>query len=121
MAESMTVETIVEADLQLRGFWTRLRFPLRTKKGGWSDIDVLGYQPERQELVLAESKGRGPKKDVFAFTPYTRSTYGDILKYDDDNYFAFLKHIGRACTDGVIFDKFTKMVRSLTVQLVSNY
>jgi len=117
----MTVETILEADLQLRGFWTRLRFPFRTAKGGWSDIDVLGYQPERRELVLAESKVRGPKKDVYAFTPFTQATHGNILEYDDGNYFDFLRHIGHACADGVIFGSFTKMVRALTIHLVSNY
>ena len=105
MAESMTVETILEADLQLKGSWTRLRFPFQTEKGGWSDIDVLGYQPERRELVFAESKVRGPKKDVYAFTSYTKE---NILEWrPQDNYFGFLKHVGKACADGVIFEKFT--------------
>jgi hypothetical protein len=121
VAESMAVEDILEADLQLRGFWTRVRFPLRTSKGGWSDIDVLAYNPETRELVVAESKVRGPKKHVYAFTPRTQATYGSILEYDGDNYFGFLRHIGRACADGVIFENFAKMVRVLTVHLVSNY
>ncbi|HXT70955.1 MAG TPA: hypothetical protein VN700_14435 [Vicinamibacterales bacterium] len=121
MAEAMTVETILEADLQQRGFWTRVRFPLRTTNGGWSDIDVLGYHPERKELIFAESKVRGPKKDVYAFTPYTRKAYGSILEFDGDNYFGFLKHVRLACEDGVVFADFRKMVKTLTVQLVSNY
>jgi hypothetical protein len=54
MAEAMTVETIVEADWQMRGFWTRLRFPLQTPKGGWSDIDLVAYNPEDQHLAIAE-------------------------------------------------------------------
>lgn len=126
MAEAMTVETILEADLLLRGFWTRVRYPLQTANGGWSDIDLLGYDPEKRELVLAESKVRGPKKDVFAFTRATRKKYGNILKFDlkDDgkpNYFSFLGNIKQACRDGAIFKNFTKMVDSLTIQLVSNY
>lgn len=121
MAEAMTVETILEADLQLRGFWTRLRFPLRTINGAWSDIDLLAYHPERRELVIAESKVRGPKKAVYAFTKYTRKRYGDILEYDGENYFLFLRHIDQVCKDGVVFHRFKKMVKHLNIHLVSNY
>jgi hypothetical protein len=121
MAEAMTVETIVEAEWQMKGYWTRLRFPLQTPKGGWSDIDLVAYNPEDQHLVIAESKVRGPKKEVYAFTKYTQERYGDILTYDDDNYFGFLRHIGFACADGAIFKTFRSMVKTLTVQLVSNY
>lgn len=126
MAEAMTVETILEADLLLRGFWTRIRYPLKTAKGSWSDIDLLGYDPEKRELVLAESKVRGSKKDVFAFTRATRKKHDNILRFDlrDDgkpNYFSFLVNIKSACKDGAIFKNFTKMVDSLTIQLVSNY
>jgi len=121
MAEAMTVETILEADWQMRGFWTRLRFPLRTSKGGWSDIDLLAYDPEGQHLVLGESKVRGPKRDVYAFTAYTQATYGDLIEFDDNNYFTFLRHVGLVCSDGAVFKHFRKMVQTLTIQLVSNY
>jgi hypothetical protein len=121
MSEAMTVETIVEADWQMKGFWTKLRFPLRTARGGWSDIDILAYHPESRELVIAESKVRGPKKAIYAFTGYTRKAYGNILTYDGDNYFSFLRHIKLACKDGAIFSDFDKMVRKLIIQLVSNY
>jgi hypothetical protein len=121
MAEAMTVETILEADLQLRGFWTRLRFPLQTANGGWSDIDLLAYHPERRELVIAESKVRGPKKAVYAYTSYSQKKYGDILKFDDNNYFSFLRHIKQICKNGDIFRDFKKMVKTLTIHLVSNY
>src|ERR1700735_1088053 len=100
MAEAMTVGTILEADLQLQGFWTRLRFPLQTGNGGWSDIDLLAYHPERRELVIAESKVRGSKKAVYAFTSYTQKKYGDILQFDDNNYFSFLRHIKQICKNG---------------------
>jgi hypothetical protein len=121
MAEAMTVETIVEADWQMQGFWTRLRFPLQTPRGGWSDIDLVAYNPEHHHLIIAESKVRGPKKDIYAFTKYTRQRYGDILTYDEDSYFRFLRHIGLACADGAIFKNFKSMVKILTIQLVSNY
>ena len=126
MAEAMTVETIVEADWQMRGYWTKLRFPLQTQKGSWSDIDVLAYNPETRVLVIAESKAQGTKKQVYCYTKDTQKQYGSILKYDRgkddyDNYFSFLQHIKLACKDGVIFSDFGKMVNKLIIQLVSNY
>jgi hypothetical protein len=121
MAELMTVETILEADWFLQGFWTKPRFPLRTANGGWSDIDVLAYCPESRHLVISESKVRGPKKVVFAYTAHTQVRFGNILRFDGDNYFSFLRHIRTVCTDGRIFKDFRRMVKLLTVQLVSNY
>src|SRR5271157_1174710 len=103
MAEAMTVETIVEADWQMQGFWTKVRFPFRTPKGGWADIDVLAYNPESKELVVGESKVRGPKRDIYAFTAETQKRYGNILEYDGENYFGFLKHLSCVCKDGVVF------------------
>ena len=121
MAEAMTVETILEADWQMKRFWTRIRYPLRTKKGQWSDVDVLAYHPETRHLVIAESKVGGPKRNVYAYTAYTRGKYGDFLKYDYGDYFGFLRHINLICKDGAVFDHFRSMFRKLTVQLVSNY
>lgn len=121
MAELMTVETILEADWQLQGFWTKPRFPLRTADGGWSDIDVLAYAPEKHHLVIAESKVQSTKKTVFAYTAHTQNKKGDILEYDDGHYFTFLRHVSRVCEDGVVFADFGKMVKQLTIQLVSNY
>jgi len=126
MAEAMTVETIIEADWQMHGYWTKVRVPLRTAKGSWSDIDVVAYHPERRHLVLCESKVRGPKKAVYAYTAHSKLKYGSILDFDlrDEgvhNYFSFLRHIRRACRDKCIFEHFTRMVKRLTVQLVSNY
>jgi hypothetical protein len=121
MSEAMTVETIVEADWQMQGFWTRLRFPLRTQKGSWTDIDILAYHPETRVLVIAESKVRGPKKAIYTYTRDTQKRYRSILKYDNENYFSFLRHIKLACKDGAIFSDFEKMVNKLIIQLVSNY
>ncbi|MBI4204738.1 MAG: hypothetical protein HY527_06905 [Betaproteobacteria bacterium] len=125
MAEIMTVESIVEADWQMQGFWTKVRYPLRTKNGSWSDIDILAYKPESRELVIAESKVRGPKKAVYAYTKASQQRYGTILEYDihgnDQLYFGFLEHIKLACEGRAIFDGFSRMVSKLIVQLVSNY
>ncbi|MBI5723788.1 MAG: hypothetical protein HZA50_07520 [Planctomycetes bacterium] len=117
MSEAMTVETIVEAYWQMKEFWTKVRYPLQTPKGGWSDIDILAYNPKTRELVIAESKVQGRKKDVYA---YTKQIDGDILKFGG-NYFDFLRHLKSVCKDGVIFSDFQKMVKKLIVQLVGNY
>lgn len=121
MSEAMTVETIVEAYWRLQGYWTRLRFPFQTQGRGWSDIDVLAYHPEKKFFVISESKVRGPKRDVYAYTNFSREKYGNIFEYDDSNYLAFLEQIKLICSEGIVFKKFTKMVDRLTIQLVSNY
>jgi hypothetical protein len=121
MSEAMISESIVEAEWILQGYWTRMRYPYQTDKSGWSDIDVLAYNPESKHLVISESKVRGPKKDIFAYTEHTKSTYGTILEYDNNNYFSFLESLPKICSDKVIFSDFTKMVKKLTIQLVSNY
>ena len=117
----MTVETIVEAYWRLQGYWTKLRFPFQTQGRGWSDIDVLAYHPEKKIIVISESKVRGPKRDVYAYTNFSREKYGDIFKYDDSNYLGFLEQVKLICSDEVVFRKFSKMVDRITIQLVSNY
>lgn len=121
MSEAMTVETIVEAYWRLNGFWSKLRFPFQTDGGGWSDVDVLAYHPEQKILVISESKVRGPKNDVYAYTRFSREEYGTIFEYDGDNYFTFLKNIRYICSNKVVFNNFRTMVREIIVQLVSNY
>lgn len=98
-----------------------MRFAYQTKKGGWSDIDILAYDPEKKHLVVSESKVRGPKKDVFAYFEYTKKEYGTLLSYDDNNYFLFIKHLPEIISDGIVFSNFRKMVKKITIQLVSNY
>jgi hypothetical protein len=121
MSEAMTVETIVEAYWQLKGFWTKLRFPFQTDGGGWADIDILAYHPEEKTLVIAESKVRGPKTEVYAYTEYTRQKDGDIFEYDEDNYLSFLKYIKPICSKNTVFRNFRRMVSRIIIQLVSNY
>jgi len=121
MSEAMISESIVESEWILRGYWTRMRFPYQTDNSGWSDIDVLAYNPESRHLVISESKVRGPKKCIFAYTEHTKSAYGTILEYDKNNYFSFLENLPIICSDNVIFSDFNKMVKRLTIQLVSNY
>lgn len=127
MSEVMTVESIIEAEWQLRGYWTKARFAFRTETGHWSDADVLAYHPEEKTLVIAESKVRGPKKKVFAFNRQTREKHGTILEFSahvnskKNNHFDFIRHLYRICSDGVVFADFGKMVDTLVVQHVSNY
>ncbi|MBR7783537.1 hypothetical protein [Undibacterium luofuense] len=121
MSEMMTAEGIIEAEWLLAGYWTKPRFALQTEAGHWSDIDVLSYEPESRHLVVSESKVQGSRHAVFAYTEYTRETYGDILRYDGDQYFSFLRHLPLICTDGTVFKRFGRQVKRLTIQLVCNY
>jgi hypothetical protein len=121
MSEAMTVETIVEAYWRLQGYWTKLRFSFQTETRGWADIDVLAYHPEKKTLVISESKVRGPKKDVYAYTEYTRMKTRDIFEYDDAGYLSFLQYIKPICSKNIVFRNFRKMVNILIIQLVSNY
>lgn len=127
MSEVMTVESIIEAEWQLRGYWTKARFAFKTEKNQWSDADVLAYHPEKKKLVIAESKVRGPKKKVFAFNQQTRKQHGTILDFSahvngkKTNHFDFIRHLHRICSDGVVFSDFGTMVDTLVVQHVSNY
>ncbi len=116
----MTVETIVEAEYILKDYWTKMRFPYQTKGKGWSDVDILAYNPEKKHLVISESKVRGPKKNVSAYTEDTKKAYGTILEFDGDNYFSFIKNLPKICSDKTVFNDFDKMVKKLTIQLVSN-
>lgn len=127
MSEVMTVESIIEAEWQLLGYWTKARFAFKTEKNQWSDADVLAYHPEQKKLVIAESKVRGPKKKVFAYNEQTRKKHGTILEFSAHvnskatNHFDFIRHLYRICSDGVAFADFEKMVDTLVVQHVSNY
>lgn len=121
MSEAMTSESIIESEWILKGYWTRMRFAYQTPKGGWSDIDVLAYDPETKHLVISESKVRGSKKHIYAYTEHSKNEYGTILEYDDDRYFSFIRNLPDICKDGVVFSNFSKMVKLLTIQLVSNY
>jgi hypothetical protein len=123
MSEAMTSESIVESEWLLKGYWTKMRFAYQTQKSGWSDVDILAYNPETKNLVISESKVRGPKKDIFAYFEHTKEKDGSIVKYDKDKkgYFSFIENLPYICSDGVVFDDFSKMVKSITIQLVSNY
>lgn len=121
MSEAMTVETIVEAYWRLQGYWTTLRFPFQTEGRGWSDIDILAYHPEKKVVVISESKVRGPKRDVYAYTNFSRKKYGDIFEYDEVGYLSFLKNIKLICSNRGVFKEFKMMVKKVIIQLVSNY
>jgi hypothetical protein len=121
MSEAMTSEKIVEAEWLLKGYWTKLRFAYQTNKKGWSDIDVLAYNPETKHLIVSESKVRGGKKNIYAFNFFTEGSLKTIDDFDRKNYFSFLKNLPEICADRMIFQNFSKMVKKITIQLVSNY
>lgn len=121
MSEVMVSEGIIESYWLARRYWTQVRYPYQTENGGWSDIDVIAYSPEDKHLIIAESKVRGSKKAIYAYTKATEEKYGSLLKFDGNNYFSFLDNLPTICSDGLIFNKFNRMVKKLTIQLVSNY
>ena len=53
----MALERLVEQLFILRGYWTRTRVPIQTRKGSYSDLDVLAFKEGR--VVVAECKGVG--------------------------------------------------------------
>lgn len=112
MSEVMLSELIAEAEWLLmkegqRGhYWTKTRFPFKLKN--WSDIDVIAYNPETKHLVFCESKVQGQKTLI----------RGKVK--ENDRYVSFVKHIPHLAEQGVLFDNFGRMVKKLTVKLVSN-
>lgn len=128
MAEAMTVESIVEAYWQQQGFWTRVRFPFQPRDYGWSDIDILAYHSKYKILVISESKVKGPKRDVYVFTKTTQEKYKNIFKFDRldktrANYLSFLENLKPFFNRYVrnIFVNFSTQVKTIVIQLVSNY
>lgn len=107
MSEPMTTELIVEAEWRLKGYWTKLRVPVKVENG-WSDIDVLAYCPESKHLVIAESKAEGRKNVIYAG--------------ENSNYWSrFTSRLPKYYEDSVTFANCRNSVKKLTVQLVSNW
>src|SRR5260370_5632691 len=118
MAEIMAVEAIIEAFWLLQDFWTKPRFAFSVN-GGWSDVDVLAYSPEERHLVIAESKVQGGKHLVMAFTGEGRKK-GDFFGQEQNGYLKFVRNVPTVCQK-VFKEGFHGLVRTVTVQLVSNY
>ena len=108
MSEATTTEQIAEAEWRLKRYWTKLRVPVKVR-GGWSDIDVLAYDPESKHLVITEVKAQQGKNVVF----------GGPASHYWTEFTARLPHYCR--NNGEIFRDFRKSVKHLTVQLVSNW
>ncbi len=66
--EAMGVEQLVAARWRLDGFWVIERVPVRTPKGNWSDVDVLGWHAVNRTLRLGSCKAYG-KSDVVETWP----------------------------------------------------
>lgn len=133
MAEAMTVETIIEAYWELQNYWTKLRVPIKTQKGGWTDIDVVAYNPSKKELVIAESKVRGKKTDVKVYAEefHNSKEGGDFFAYDKSygvkGKYDYLSLIDKLDDTEFMDSIFTKLsldkddVKTISFQLVSNY
>ena len=130
MAETMTVELIIDAYWTLKGFWTRSRVSFQTGKRGWSDFDIIAYKPSSQTQVVSESKARGRARDVFAFNSYTKKyakrkyNCSTFAEYEEDDYLSFISNIHYIWENNLIFDShknFKESVSQLILQLVSNY
>lgn len=130
MAEAMTVETIIQAYWDIKGYWTKLRVPI--KVGGWTDIDVVAYNPLKKELVLAESKVRGNKHALKVYTNEFHAhsennsflsfdkLYGKDGKYD---YLSFIERLDAKFMDS-IFKELSlpkENIETISFHLVSNY
>ncbi|MBL8470554.1 MAG: hypothetical protein KF778_09655 [Rhodocyclaceae bacterium] len=119
MSEAMTAESIIEAEWLLRGYWTRVRYPYQTPKSGWSDIDVVSYDPQKQHLVISESKVQGPKRTLYAYGEAAREKFTKVNKFLP-GYFSFINALKLITANGLLFEDYALMVKATTVQLVSN-
>lgn len=137
MSELMTTELLVEADWILKGYWTKGRFPVQTAKGGWSDFDVVAYNPNpiddsidnfktegKSHLVLAEAKAYGTKNQVYITTKnnldYTQKNIENLWSdKETDPYFSYLRQIRDI--KGSLLDLIQNSVQIVTIQLVSNW
>lgn len=115
----MTVEQIIEAYWKIQGYWTITRFPFKVAKkrknrknnSGWSDIDILAYNPIKKELVICESKVRKKKN---ALLGVSNGNVGDYLGDFKTNTINFLN--GDEIQKLVDF----KSVDKVTIQFVGN-
>ncbi|TGC09457.1 hypothetical protein [Methanolobus halotolerans] len=131
MAEAMTVETIIQAYWDIKGYWTKMRVPI--KVGGWTDIDVVAYNPMKKELVLAESKVRSTKHTIRAYTEELADSGVNFLDFDRKYgksykttgklyYLSFIEKIDNDFLD-LVFDKLgiPKDDIKISIHFVSNY
>lgn len=116
--EAMAVEQLVEAYWHIQGYWTRLRHPY--KGTGWHDIDLLAFAPSTGHLVISESKARGQKNDVFAFTSVLTDRGKTFAGWEREQYLSFIHSLPAFFKDEFFID-LKKQVSTITVQLVSNY
>lgn len=126
MSEAMTVELLAEAYWYIQGFWTRVRCPLRTKKGAWSDIDLLAWNNKKKHLVICECKVQQGKNAVYVYSEETEKSYPSFIqKYDRTQegkpaYLAFIRNLPLIIKDPAVTNEY-HAAEKVTVQLVSNY
>ena len=82
MAEAMSVESIIEAYWITLNYWTKVRVPYfvehkekgKKDSGGWSDIDVVAFNPLTKDLILCESKAHGDSSTIKTVTSVIKDT-----------------------------------------------
>lgn len=78
MSELMGVEQLSVAYWNLRGYWVKGRVPYKVKNG-YSDIDVLAYNPRTKDLVISETKVRGEKDEVRVISKNIFDKHGSVI------------------------------------------
>jgi hypothetical protein len=116
--EAMAVEMLVDAYYQLQGYWTKLRYPIKTDKGAWSDIDVLAYNPDskdskEKELVICECKARKGKNVLISF---------DTKPFEEDYAIDFINKTNKYFNDPLINDYINKgFIKIIKFILIGNF
>lgn len=121
----MTVETVIDAYWQLQGYWTKLRYQYKIERG-WSDIDVIAYHPLKKELVIAESKVRGRKHLIRAYTSEVRSGEISLIDFDRKkdgslDYLSFIENLNPSMLKEIYSSLNIPNETKIIVHLVSNY
>ena len=141
MSEMMALELLVEAEYILRDYWTKGRFPVQTALSGWSDFDVVAFNPHvvafkphlvdpnlegKSHLVLSEAKAYGTKNQVYVTTvknqDMTLSNIDNLWSLapkDNDPYFRFLYQIKEI--KGSLLKLIQESVQIVTIQIASNW
>ena len=79
--EAMAMERVLALSWEAQGYFTRLRLPLQTTKGGWTDLDVVGFHPTDRVLRIGECKFRGPARTIWGIRPVTRKNVGEWVHW----------------------------------------
>jgi len=122
MSELMGVEQISAAYWNLKGYWVKGRVPYKVVNA-YSDIDVLAYDPGTKHLVMSETKVRGKKDEVRAFSKTNFEKYGSIANFFNAKHksssFDFIDNVA-AFFNSDVRKEMAHDVNLLTIEFVGN-